>query len=43
MQNNTKYRPPHLNNSYYEKTLKLLEERKRAKPLKTFRKQIIDS
>ena len=29
--------------SYYEKTMKLLEERKKAKPLKTFRKTVIDT
>ena len=29
--------------SYYEKTMKVLEERKKAKPLKTFIKTIVDT
>ena len=41
MQVNTKH-PLH-NISYYEKTLKLLAKREKERPLKTFRKAVIDS
>ena len=34
--------PLHTNN-YYEKTLKLLAQREKERPLKTFRKAVIDS